>query len=157
MLNVKLICVGKLKESYYAEACAEYLKRLSSFFYVSVVELPEKTLPKNPTPAQIQDALRVEGARITEHIAGLSVALCVEGAALSSEELALRLGQWSMSHGALSLIVGGSFGLDESLKAGCGFRLSMSRMTFPHHLARVMLLEQIYRAGCIGSGRKYHK
>ena len=157
MLNIRIVCVGRLKESWYKAACAEYLKRMGGMYSAEVIEIPEKSLPKNPSQTQISEALRDEGARITERISGFAAALCVEAAPLSSEDLAEKLEEWSMSDGAASFVIGGSFGLDERLKSACGFRFSMSRMTFPHHLARVMLIEQIYRAGCINSGRKYHK
>ncbi|MGE4276159.1 MAG: 23S rRNA (pseudouridine(1915)-N(3))-methyltransferase RlmH [Lawsonibacter sp.] len=160
MLSVHLICVGKLKEKFYLEACAEYVKRLSAYCKLNLVELPEEKLPQMPSQAQIDAALEKEGAAIRAKIPPGSslVALCVEGRLRSSQELAELMGAWehnSAKH--LIFVIGGSYGLAESLKAEAWEKLSMSPMTFPHHLARVMVLEQIYRAFKIQEGSSYHK
>lgn len=160
MLSVHLICVGKLKEKFYLGACDEYLKRLSAYCKLTLVELPEEKLPQNPSQAQIDAALEKEGAAIRGKIPQNSsvIAMCVEGKTRSSEELAglfRTFEQNSAKH--LVFVIGGSFGLDESLKKEAWVRLSMSPMTFPHHLARVMVLEQIYRAFKINEGSSYHK
>lgn len=160
MLSVYLICVGKLKEKFYQEACAEYLKRLSPYCKLTLVELPEEKLPQDPSQAQIDAALEKEAAAIRAKLApGASlVALCVEGRMRSSEELSGLLSDWSSrGRSSLSFLIGGSYGLHASLKAEAWARLSMSPMTFPHHLARVMVLEQIYRAFQITAGTRYHK
>ena len=160
MLSVYLICVGKLKEKFYQEACAEYIKRLSPYCRLTLVELPEEKLPQDPSQAQIDAALEKEAAAIRAKLApGASlVALCVEGRMRSSEELSGLLSDWSSRGGSsLSFLIGGSYGLAPSLKAQAWAKLSMSPMTFPHHLARIMLLEQIYRAYQISAGTKYHK
>ena len=160
MQRVTLLCVGKLKEAFYADAAAEYAKRLSRYCKLELVELPEERLPENPSPAQIDAALAREADTVRAKLppgAGL-VALCVEGRMHSSEELARRMDGWAQQGGSrLAFVIGGSFGLHSSLKAEAWERLSMSPMTFPHHLARVMLLEQIYRAYQINAGTKYHK
>ena len=160
MQKVTVICVGKLKEKFYAQAAAEYVKRLSRFCSLEILELAEERLPESPSPAQIDAALRREAESIRGKLPASAsvVALCIEGQERSSEELA----QWmadQASHGEKHLVflIGGSFGLHESVKAAAQVRLSMSPMTFPHHLARVMLLEQIYRAYQIQSGTRYHK
>lgn len=160
MLNITLLCVGKLKEPFYTQAAAEYAKRLSAYCKLSLVELPEERLPKDPSQAQIDAALAREADAIRAKLpprCGL-VALCVEGRMRSSEELAGLFTDW-MNRGESHLVflIGGSFGLHPSIKAEAGLRLSMSPMTFPHHLARVMLLEQIYRAFKIREGSSYHK
>ena len=158
MQSVTVLCVGKLKEKFYADACAEYQKRLGRFCRLNVVELPEQRLPENPSPAEIAAALEREADAIEEKLRGTVIALCVEGRELSSERLADTLARFA-SQGAsqLTFVIGGSFGLAARVKARAELRLSMSPMTFPHHLARVMLLEQVYRAYQIQAGSKYHK
>ena len=164
MRRITLLCVGKLKEKFYAEAAAEYAKRLSRFCKLEILELPEERLPEDPSPAQIDGALRKEAEAIRRKIPPSSrlVALCVEGRLRSSEELARTMAAWDVGAESglekrLVFLIGGSFGLHESIKAEAWTKLSMSPMTFPHHLARVMLLEQIYRACQINAGTKYHK
>ena len=160
MQRVTVICVGKLKEKFYAEAAAEYAKRLSRYCKLEIVELPEQRLPDTPSPAEIQQAAAKEADAIRAKIPPSSyiVALCIEGRLHSSEELARRLNTWSnRSEKRLVFLIGGSYGLHPSLKNEAGVQLSMSPMTFPHHLARVMLLEQLYRSFQILEGGKYHK
>lgn len=156
MQRVSVICVGKLKERFYIEAAAEYCKRLSRCCKLELVELPEQRLPENPAPAEIERALAREAEAIRSRLpAGAAVAaLCVEGKLRSSEELA---GLLAREEAGLAFVIGGSCGLHPSVKALAKERLSMSPMTFPHHLARVMLLEQIYRACQINAGTRYHK
>lgn len=156
MVNIQLLCVGKLKEKHFAAACAEYVKRLGAFCKLTVTELPEDRLPDNPSQAQIDAALEKEASAILAKIPKGSkiVALCVEGKLLSSPDLA----QWTVDGAShFTFLIGGSFGLHPSVKEKAQLRLSMSPMTFPHHLARIMLLEQIYRAYQISAGTKYHK
>ena len=160
MQRVTLICVGKLKEKFYQEACAEYIKRLSRHCRLEIWELPEQKLPDAPSPAQIQQALEREAEAVREKLpaGALLAALCIEGTLCSSEELARRLADWgNQGEKRLVFLIGGSHGLHPSLKEAARFRLSMSPMTFPHHLARVMLLEQLYRGYQILEGVKYHK
>ena len=160
MQKVSIICVGKLKEKFYVEAAAEYAKRLSRFCRLEITELPEERLPEDPSPAQIEAALSKEADTIRGKIppSALVIAMCVEGKQRSSEELA-RLMADSASRGESHLVflIGGSFGLHPSVKSLAAVKLSMSPMTFPHHLARVMLLEQIYRGYQISAGSRYHK
>ena len=160
MQRVSVLCVGKLKEKFYADAVSEYAKRLSRFCKLDIVELAEERLSEDPSPAQIEAALSKEAEAIRAKLppAAMVIALCVEGKARSSEELA-RLMADSASRGVSHLVflIGGSFGLHPSVKALADERLSMSPMTFPHHLARVMLLEQVYRAYQINAGSRYHK
>ncbi len=160
MQRITLLCVGKLKEKFYIEAAAEYLKRLSRFCKLDLVELPEERLPDAPSPAQIEAALSKEAEAIRGKLPPSSslVALCVEGRMRSSEELAQLMAAWShRGEKQLVFLIGGSHGLHSSIKAEAWAQLSMSPMTFPHHLARVMLLEQIYRAYQINAGTRYHK
>ncbi len=160
MLNVTVACVGKLKEAYWRDACAEYSKRLSGFCRLQIVEVAEERLPDSPSAAQIAAALEEEGHRLLSRIpAGAAVvALCIEGKGVSSEALSEQLSKWTVegiSH--VAFVIGGSFGLSPLVKETAKLRLSMSSMTFPHQLARVMVLEQLYRALQISSGGKYHK
>lgn len=160
MAGITLICVGKLKEAFYKDAVGEYAKRLGGYCKLNLVELPEQKLPKNPSTGEIQAALEKEGDAIRGKIPPSSrvVALCIEGRMRSSEELSRMIAGWE--HGPeknLVFVIGGSYGLHPSIKAMAAAQLSMSPMTFPHHLARVMLLEQLYRAFKIQEGSEYHK
>ena len=160
MLDVHILCVGKLKEKFYTEAAAEYVKRLGGYCRLTLTELPEERLPKSPSRAQINAALEKEAAAVRAKLPPNSslVALCVEGKLCSSEELAKLVSDWSLSSAKhLVFLIGSSYGLHPSLKAQAWVKLSMSPMTFPHHLARVMLLEQVYRAFKINEGSDYHK
>lgn len=160
MVDITLICVGKMKEKFYSEAAAEYMKRLGGYCKLSIVEIPEQRLSKNPSLGDIQGALEREGDAIRSKIPANSsvVALAIEGKMRSSGELAELISDWARSASKhLVFVIGGSYGLHPSVKAGAWCSLSMSPMTFPHHLARVMLLEQIYRAYQINAGSRYHK
>ena len=160
MQKITVLCVGKLKEKFYLDATAEYAKRLSRYCKLDILELPESRLPEEPSPAQIQQALDAEAAAITAKLpkGGALVALCIEGTPCSSEEMSRKMQQLAVSGKTqLTFLIGGSVGLDGSLKQQADWRLSMSPMTFPHHMARIMLLEQIYRAYQIAGGAKYHK
>ena len=165
MMTINFIVMGKLKERWFREACAEYQKRLGAqsqggtFAKVTVKELEPADMPQNPNRALVEKALEREAELIRAQIkGGFKIAMCVEGKAMSSEELAARLE--GLGNGGIStvhFIVGSSFGLAESLKKECDLRLSMSPMTFPHSLARVMLFEQVYRAFSRMNNSKYHK
>lgn len=160
MLTVNLICIGKLKETYWREACAEYQKRLSAFCRLQIIELGEVRSPDQPSAAQIAQVIEREGELILSKLPGGGAVLpmCIEGKELSSEALSEFLQEVPLQgKSEISFIIGGSFGLSDAVKARGALRLSMSRMTFPHQLARVMLLEQIYRAFQIANHSKYHK
>ena len=160
MQKVTILCVGKLKEKFYTEASAEYLKRLQRHCKCEIVELAEYRLPEDPSPAEIQKALATEAAAIREKLprGGAVIAMCIEGKTCSSEELSRRMADFAVAGKTqVTFLIGGSVGLDASLKQQADWRLSMSPMTFPHHMARVMLLEQIYRAYQIQQGTRYHK
>ena len=160
MQKVTILCVGKLKEKFYADAVAEYTKRLGRFCKLDIAELAEERLPEDPSPAQIGAALAKEADAIRGKLppSAYVIAMCVEGKTRSSEELA-RLMADSASRGDSHLVflIGGSFGLHPSVKDLAAVKLSMSPMTFPHHLARVMLIEQLYRGFKINEGSRYHK
>ena len=148
MLAVNFICVGKMRERFYVDAFAEYEKRLGAYCRFTCAELAEIRLPEKPSPAEIQAALAKEAVDIVKCIPqdAYVVALCVEGRQMPSEELAELLTQRENSgRPKLCFLIGGSYGLAESVKARADLRLSMSEMTFAHHLARVMLAEQVYR------------
>ena len=160
MLAVRLICVGKLGEKFWTAAVQEYAKRLGAYCKLEILELPEQRLPQTPSAGEIRQALDKEAALIEAKLpAGAAVAaLCVEGREMSSEQFADWLGRLTVSGTSrLCLVIGGSCGLSDRIKQRASLRLSMSPMTFPHHLARVMVLEQLYRALNIAAGGKYHK
>ena len=155
MPGLSFIFVGKMRERHYAAAFEEYYKRLGAFGKPELRAKAEARLPAQPSEREIAQALWREAAarEMAVPMGAYIVALCVEGRSLSSEELAREL----EGRPKLCFIVGGSFGLDERVKKAADMRLSMSRMTFPHHLARVMLAEQVYRAFTIINGGRYHK
>ena len=158
--TVHILCVGKMKEKFYIDGAAEYAKRLGAYCRLQITELPEERLPQNPSQAQIDAALEKEAAAVTARLpkGAAVVALCVEGELLSSEKLTARLQKWTDSgRNTLVFLIGSSYGMHPSLKGMAQMKLSMSPMTFPHHLARVMLLEQIYRCFKIQEGSGYHK
>ena len=159
MLSVKLIALGTLKEGYWRDAAAEYEKRLGAFCRIEIVQLKEERLGENPGEGEIRQALDREAVRILEQIPkrAFPIALCVEGKQLTSEELAKSLGDIAESHGEVCLIIGSSHGLAESVKSACRMRLSVSKLTFPHQMMRVLLLETVYRSLNILKGTKYHK
>lgn len=161
MLSVNIIAVGKLKESFLREACAEYAKRLGAFCRLNVAELPESRLPENPSEKEIAAALAAEGRAMEKILSGkdcYNITMCIEGKRLSSEGFAEKIGGIAVAgKSVLNIVIGSSFGISERVKDASDFRLSMSEMTFPHQLARVMVLEQLYRAFQIQSGGKYHK
>lgn len=159
MLSVNIVCIGKLKERYWREACEEYSKRLGAFCKFQIVELPESRLSDDPSDAQIESALKTEGQKILETAkSSFLIPLCIEGKPISSPKLAEILEQIAVGgKSAVTFVIGSSFGLSDSVKQAGGFSLSMSSMTFPHQLARVMLCEQVYRAFQIMNHSKYHK
>lgn len=160
MFEITLITVGKLKEKFYLSAAAEYEKRLKAYCRFSIVELPETRLPEDPSPAEISAGLEKEATLILSKIPK-NAWFCVltpEGKNLSSEDLAEKISQVKVSgKSSACFLIGSSFGIAPQVKSAADFQLSMGKMTFPHHLARIMVLEQIYRAEAIQAGSKYHK
>ena len=161
MIRINIICVGKLKEKYLRDACAEYEKRLSGSCKLTVVELGESRLSSEPSTGEINKALENEAAAMKPYLEGSScfnIAMCIEGKQMPSEKLSKTIENCSVSgKSTVNFIIGSSFGIADSIKSFADMRLSMSEMTFPHQLARVMLLEQIYRAFQISAGSRYHK
>ena len=160
MRSVTVLAMGKLKEKFYLDAVREYEKRLSGYCRFSLTELPEHRLPDNPSQAQIDEGLRREAELILARIpkGAWFCVLTPEGEKLSSEALARTIDAVSLRKTSqLCFLLGSSFGIDPAVKARADLRLSFSDMTFPHHLARVMLLEQLYRAENILAGTRYHK
>lgn len=160
MLNIKIICVGKLKERFYEAAVSEYTKRLSAFCRLEIEELNEVRLPQDPSDSEIASALAKEGENIKSRIpkGALVIAMCIEGKQADSTQFSEMLSSAAVSgESKICFIIGGSYGLAKDVKETAKVKLSMSKMTFPHHLARVMLLEQIYRGFKIAEGGKYHK
>ena len=159
MLTINCICVGKLKERYWTQACEEYQKRLGAFCKFRIIEVAEHKLPEQPSETQIQQALKAEGEKILQWAAGSTlIPLCIEGKQIDSPALAQHLGTLALNGvSAVSFVIGSSHGLCDKVKQSGTLQLSMSRMTFPHQLARVMLCEQIYRAFQIQNHGRYHK
>ena len=159
MANITIISVGTLKEDYLKEAVDEYKKRLSQYARVDEVNIKEEKIPNEDDPSQIKRALSAEGEKILAAIpSGASkIALCVEGKQYDSPALAGLIGKMADKSGKIALIIGSSHGLDDSVKRACDVRLSVSSLTFPHQLMRVVLLEALYRSFTILAGKKYHK
>ena len=160
MLTVTLICIVKLKEKSRRDACAYYETRLGAFCKLHVLELSEYKLPDNPSESEIKRCMEKEGESILIKLPKDSfvIPLCIEGEQYSSPALAKEMEKITLSgQSGITFIIGGSFGLSDRVKAAGKLKLSMSEMTFPHQLARVMLLEQIYRCFQINTNGKYHK
>ncbi len=159
MLTVKLITVGTLKESYWRDAAAEYQKRLGGFCRFEEINLKEARLPDDPSPAQIAAALESEGALMLTHLPARAykIALCVEGKQMPSEALAAKIDEVSAHASEICLVIGSSYGIAPSVKAACDLKLSLSELTFPHQMARVVICEVLYRCMNILRGTKYHK
>ena len=160
MIKVNIITVGKLKEDYLRLAQQEYSKRLGAYCKLSIIELAESRLPDDPSQREIESALANEAKAMAKYLEikdAKNIAMCIEGGQLSSVKLSKKLEQLSLSASTVNFIIGSSFGIADEVKQRADMRLSMSEMTFPHQLARIMLLEQIYRAFSISAGSKYHK
>ena len=161
MVRINIICIGKIKEKYFTDAINEYAKRLSAFCKFSIIELSEEKIRNNnPNQSHIDEVIEAEGKRIMQKISQSDyvVAMCIEGKMLSSEELSKTLDNISLSgKSTVDFIIGGSYGLSNDVKNRADLKLSMSKMTFPHTMARMILSEQIYRAFEISTNGKYHK
>lgn len=159
-MKCTVYCTGSLKEKYWQDAEKEYIKRMSRFGGWSVVELSEERLPDNPSQKEIDTALTKEGERLLKRLPAnaYTIALCVEAKPLSSEQLAKKVEEIALSgKSEIALIIGSSHGLAQQVKNACQMRLSISPMTFPHQLMRVLLAEQFYRAHKINANENYHK
>ena len=160
MLSVEILCVGRLKERYWTEAVAEYTKRLQSFCKLRIMEIPECRVGDRPTGGEIEKVLETEGNAILQKISPSAyvIPMCIEGKSLSSKKLAETLQNVAIGgKSQVCFVIGGSFGLSDAVKRRGDLRLSVSAMTFPHQLFRIMLLEQIYRAFSINAHTQYHK
>ncbi len=159
MLNIRIICVGKFKEKYWEAASAEYMKRLGAYCSVSVTEVKEEKLPAHASRADEENVIAKEGKAILEKIGAGDhvIALDIGGRELSSEDLAAKIAEISFTSSTIDFVIGGSLGLSKEVKSRAALRLSFGRITLPHQLARIVLLEQIYRAFKINAGETYHK
>ena len=159
MATIRFITIGTLKEEYLREAVKEYEKRLSGFCNVEQVNLKEAKLPSDPSDGDVRRALAEEAKAIFAAMPERSykIAMCVEGKQFSSEELAAKLDSAFSASNELCFVIGSSHGLDDSVKSAADLKLSVSKMTFPHQLMRVLLLEGVYRCMNIIKGTKYHK
>lgn len=159
-MKVCVVCVGKIKERYLADGIAEYCKRLGRFCTVEIAEVADERIPERPNGAEITRVLEAEAARMEKRIpkGAYVVGLCVEGRAMDSETFAKAMAQAQVQgFGTLAFLIGGSLGMAPRMKDMCHLRLSLSAMTLPHQLARLVLLEQIYRCYKINAGEEYHK
>ena len=159
MVNVKLISIGSLKESYLREAFSEYAKRLGGLCHFESIELKETKLPDNPSESEIFTALEDEAKKILAHVSprAYTIALCIEGKQYSSEEFAEIIDKATLTSAEICLVIGSSHGLSDTIKKAANLRLSFSKMTFPHQLARIICAEVLYRSFNIIKGTKYHK
>lgn len=158
-MNSAIVCVGRLREKFYAAAAEEYEKRLSRFGRVEILEVPDLPEPPGASDAQRAQVMEKEGAAILSRLrpGDHVTALCIDGPQLTSEAFARRLAQNDMRGGRQVFVIGGSLGLSAAVAGRADEKLSLSKMTFPHQLARVLLLEQLYRACKINAGERYHK
>lgn len=157
MVKVNIVCVGKIKEKYFEDGVNEYLKRLSRYAKVTVTEIKEKNIVTEPSALEIQEILKREGEDILKALKGYVIAMAIEGKKLSSTALANKIKSVKDKQGEITFVIGGSYGIADFVKAKADELLSVSDMTFPHTLFRVMLTEQIYRAFTIIEDGKYHK
>ena len=159
MMNVTVIAVGKLKEGYLRDGCKEYIKRLGAYAKVNVIEINEEKCSDNPSDSEIKNDIKKEGERIIAKIPKGSavIPLCIEGREYDSREFSGLIENISLSNSHICFVIGGSFGLDDSVKQTGKIKLSFGKMTLPHQLARMVLLEQIYRGFSIMNNSKYHK
>jgi 23S rRNA (pseudouridine1915-N3)-methyltransferase len=159
MLNIRIICVGKFKEKYWEAASAEYMKRLGAYCNISVIEVKEEKLPAHASRADEENVITKEGRSILDKTGSgdYVIALDIGGRELSSEDLAARIADISFTNSTIDFVIGGSLGLSKEVKSRAALRLSFGRITLPHQLARIVLLEQVYRAFKINAGETYHK
>lgn len=158
-MNINILCVGKIKEKFFTSAIDEYSKRLSRFCKITVEELADEKIPDNASDKEKEHILSTEGAKILSKIKNNAyvIALCIEGTMLDSEKLAEKIQQIQQVSSNITFIIGGSLGLSQEVKSRADLKLSFSKMTFPHQLMRVILLEQVYRSFKIINNESYHK
>ena len=156
MIKINLIVIGDIKEKYFKDAINEYSKRISRFAELKIIELKEHVAPTNNS-ADILSALKKDADEIKKHIKGYAICLDINGKMLSSEDLAKKIENISLSSSTISFIIGASNGIHDEIKELCNEKMSFSKMTFPHQLMRVIFLEQLYRAFTISNNISYHK
>lgn len=159
-MNIKIIAVGKLKENYLKDAVAEYGKRLQRYVRLEIIEVRDEPVPNSPSRADMMQVLTTESCRIQQHIkdASYMVVLDIKGQGLTSEALARKVEQLMLrGNSRITFIIGGTLGLHPSILSQAHLRLSFSKLTFPHQLMRVILLEQLYRCFTIIKSEPYHK
>ena len=159
MVQITLITVGSLKEGYLRDAFSEYKKRLSQYARVDEINIKEEALKNEDDPSEITRALNAEAEKIIAAMPkdSAKIAMCVEGTQYDSPALAREIGKLCDERGRITLVIGSSHGLSETVKAECKLRLSVSKLTFPHQLMRVILMETLYRSFTIIAGKRYHK
>ena len=158
-MNINIICVGKIKEKYFTAAIEEYSKRLSRFSRLNIIEVADEKIPDNASEKECEIIKNKEGAKILSKLGGNAyvIAMCIEGKEISSEGLAEKIAATAMTTSNITFIIGGSLGLSDEVKARANHKISFGRITLPHQLMRVVLLEQIYRAFKINNNESYHK
>lgn len=156
-MKINVVCVGNIKEKYYTDACDEYLKRLSKFHTINIIEVAEEKLGKNANAGDIEKVKICESVRIEKQLKGHVVLLDIKGKSYTSEGFAKKLSDLQNIASTITFVIGGSFGVSDDLRNKCDDKLSFSAFTFPHQLMRVILVEQIYRATTILNNITYHK
>ena len=156
-MKINIVAVGNLKEKYLLDCEKEYLKRISRFHNINIIEISEEKLPKNYSQADISKCLVREGGKIESNLNGYVIVLDIQGNQLNSVEFSKKLDSISLNFDTITFVIGSSYGISEDVKSKANMLLSFSKMTFPHQLFRVMLLEQIYRASTISNNILYHK
>ena len=156
MIKIRLVCVGNIKEKYLNDAIDEYFKRISRYFNVEIIEVAESKKVK-VTDADIPLILKDEAKNILPKLNGYVCALCINGKELDSKQFAEFINTQSQSNSTITFVIGGSYGLDDAVLNVCNYKLSYSKMTFPHKLMRVIFFESLYRAGSILNNTPYHK
>lgn len=156
-MKINVVCIGSIKEKYYSDAISEYLKRLSKFYDIEIIELKEEKMPKNYSNADIENVKTKESLAMEKVMKGYVIALDERGEQFSSVKMAEKLSKTMLSNSTISFVIGGSWGLSEDIKKKANMLLSFSKFTFPHQLMRVVLLEQLYRQTTILNNIPYAK
>ena len=159
-MKVSILCVGKIKEKFYTDAISEYAKRMKRFADFEIVEIPDERIPDNASKKEKELIKEREGEKILQKIGPQDhvIAMCIDGRQYESTELAAKMSNlFTQGKSNITFLIGGSLGLHPDVLKRANERMSMSKMTFPHQLARVMLLEQLFRAAKINAGERYHK
>lgn len=156
-MNINILCVGSLKEKYFKDACDEYVKRISKFHNISVTEVKEYKISKNPTQSEIEKVKKAESLELEKLFKGYVILLDINGENITSEQLSSKIEKISLNNSSITFVIGGSYGVSEELKQKADYKLSYSKQTFPHQLMRVVLLESVYRSATISNNITYHK